>query len=93
MPQLTTAAGHRSGTARVWLAAGFGGPPAPTGSDRPVVSDLTRVWIPAQDGEYRTVDGHHHASWAQLHARYDLIEIVGRDGNEPTAPAQIEQQR
>ena len=94
MHQLTgTAPSRVTGTARVWLAAGFGGRPAPTGVDRPVVSDLTRVWIPALDGEYRTPDGRHHASWAQLRARYDLIEIVGRTGTELAAPAQTPQQR
>lgn len=60
---------------RVWLMGGLASPP-PTGDDRPALSDLTRVWLPGPDGGYRTEDGRHHATWADLHARHDLVEVL-----------------
>lgn len=59
---------------RVWLAAGLAdqGPPA----DRPVVrDDLMHVWCPGEDGRWHTADNRHHLDWAELHARFDLVEV------------------
>jgi hypothetical protein len=61
---------------RVWLVGGTGSPPPPAGDDQPALSDLTRVWLPGPNGEYHTEDGRHHASWADLHARHDLVEVL-----------------
>ncbi|MGH3868524.1 MAG: hypothetical protein ACRDQ4_20860 [Pseudonocardiaceae bacterium] len=61
--------------ARVWLVAGLGTAPAPT--DHPVVrDDLMRIWRPGPDGHYFTADGWHHATWEELRARHDLVEVV-----------------
>lgn len=60
---------------RVWLVAGLGTKPAP--SDRPTVrDDQLRTWHPGGDGRYHTADGLHHATWAELHVRYDLVEVT-----------------
>jgi hypothetical protein len=40
-----------------------------------VRDDLMRHWHPAPGG-YRTADSRHHATWAELHARFDLVEVV-----------------
>ncbi|MGH3856356.1 MAG: hypothetical protein ACRDR6_23265 [Pseudonocardiaceae bacterium] len=61
--------------ARVWLAAGFGTTPAPT--DQPTVSDnQMRTWQPGPDGRYFTGGGRHRATWDELRARYDLVEVT-----------------
>jgi hypothetical protein len=62
---------------RVWLAGSS--PPPPI--DGPTLSDLTRVWLPSPDGDYRTPDGRHHATWSELHARHDLIEVFESAGS------------
>ncbi|MGH3438974.1 MAG: hypothetical protein ACRDRN_21220 [Sciscionella sp.] len=59
---------------RVWLAGEMGGASEP--ADRPTVrDDLMRTWHP-DGGGWRTVDGLHHASWAELHAWFDLVELI-----------------
>lgn len=59
---------------RVWLVAGLGILPAPT--DRPTVrDDQMRTWHPGNDGRYHSADGFHHATWVELHSRYDLVEV------------------
>ena len=35
-----------------------------------------RVWLPRPDGRYHTQDGKDHATWADLHARHDLVEVL-----------------
>ncbi|MGH3828785.1 MAG: hypothetical protein ACRDQX_16685 [Pseudonocardiaceae bacterium] len=65
----------RVSTARVWLAAGLGTTPEPT--DQPTVSDnQMRVWLPTPDGRYNTRGGRQHATWGELRARYDLVEVT-----------------
>lgn len=60
---------------RVWLVAGAEEHAEPT--DRPVVRDhLMRRWAPANDGRYQTSDGRHHATWSELHVRFDLVEVT-----------------
>jgi hypothetical protein len=61
---------------RVWLVGGAGSPPPPAGENRPALTDLMHLWLPVPDGGYRTEDGRHYATWGQLHARYDLIEVL-----------------
>jgi hypothetical protein len=60
---------------RVWLAAAGGGMPAP--ADRPVVRDhLMHEWRPGPDERWHTADGYHHATWGELHTRFDLVEVT-----------------
>jgi hypothetical protein len=60
---------------RVWLVAGIGSTPDPT--DRPVVRDNRMItWQPDPAGSYHSVDGYHHATWTELHARFDLVEVA-----------------
>jgi hypothetical protein len=64
---------------RVWLVAGLGparhSPAEP--ADRPAVrDDLMRTWRHGIDGRWHTPDGRHHATWTELHARFDLIEVT-----------------
>jgi hypothetical protein len=60
---------------RVWLVRGIGTTPDPT--DLPAVRDTwLRTWLPGADGIYHTADGRHHATWAELHARCDLVEVA-----------------
>lgn len=60
----------------MWLA-GLGGRPEP--ADHPVVrDDLMRQWQPGEDGSYHTADGRHHATWTDLHVRFDLVEVTGK---------------
>lgn len=65
---------------RVWLVAGLSttdtaADTAP--ADRPVVrDDLMRTWEPGVDGRWHTADGRHHATWRELHSRYDLVEVT-----------------
>ncbi len=64
---------------RVWLVAGLststGGDSAP--ADRPAVrDDLMRTWEPGADNHWHTRDGRHHATWTELHTRYDLVEVA-----------------
>jgi len=60
---------------RVWLVSGTGTTPDPI--DLPAVRDTwLRTWLPGTDGIYHTADGRHHATWAELHARCDLVEVA-----------------
>jgi len=45
--------------------------------DLPIVRD-TRIgtWQPGDDGRYHSADGWHHATWIELHSRYDLVEVA-----------------
>ncbi|HET9143392.1 hypothetical protein [Actinophytocola sp.] len=64
-----------SATPRVWLVARTGSTADPT--DGPVVRDTRmRTWRPGPDGAYHSTDGWHHATWAELHSRFDLIEVL-----------------
>lgn len=68
----------RTGTTepRVWLVAGLGTAPEPV--DCPSVrDDQMRRWDCGPDGRYHSADGWHHATWAELHARFDLVEVGG----------------
>lgn len=59
---------------RVWLVAGIGSTPDP--ADHPTVRDnRMRTWQPGPDGQYHSADGWHHATWAELHTRFDLVEV------------------
>lgn len=70
-----TTTGGGSCRPRVWLVAGLAAAPEP--DDLPVVRDhLMRVWHPGTDRCWHTPDGRHHASWAELHARFDLVEVI-----------------
>jgi hypothetical protein len=61
--------------ARVWLVAGVRDAPAP--QDAPVVrDDLMRRWELGSDDQWHTTDGRHHATWRELHGRYDLVEVA-----------------
>jgi hypothetical protein len=43
----------------------------------PTVRDTwMRTWHPGPDGRYHSVDGWHHATWTELHSRYDLVEVA-----------------
>lgn len=62
-------------TARVWLVAGLG--PATAPADMPMVrDDLMREWLPGRDHRWHTPDGRHHATWQELHTRFDLVEVT-----------------
>jgi hypothetical protein len=59
---------------RVWLVAGIGSTPNP--ADHPVVRDNRMItWHPDPTGTYHAEGGHHHATWTELHSRFDLVEI------------------
>lgn len=62
-------------TPRVWLVAGHGCAGEP-GDPVVVRDDVGRQWCPGPDGRYHTAGGLHHASWAELRARFDLIEVT-----------------
>jgi hypothetical protein len=60
---------------RVWLVGAVGTRPEP--ADRPVVRDTCmRTWRPGPDGVYHSTDGRHRATWTELHARCDLVEVA-----------------
>lgn len=60
---------------RVWLVGTIGTMPDPT--DLPTVRDTwLRTWHPGPDGRYHSADGRHHATWTELHTRYDLVEVA-----------------
>jgi hypothetical protein len=60
---------------RVWLVAGIGSTPDPT--DNPTVRDNRMcTWRPGPDGHYHSADGWHHATWSELHTRFDLVEVL-----------------
>jgi hypothetical protein len=62
-------------TPRVWLVAGMREDQEP--NDHPTVrDDLMREWQSGSDGRYHTGDGRHHATWGDLHARFDLVEVA-----------------
>ncbi|QZS56653.1 hypothetical protein [Rhodococcus opacus] len=64
-----------SPTSRVWLVAALAHTCEPT--DRPAVrDDLMRTWVPEPGSGYRTRDGRRRATWAQLHSRFDLVEVT-----------------
>lgn len=59
---------------RVWLVASVRDIPEP--ADRPTVrDDLMRTWRPEGDCSYRCEYGKRCATWAELHARFDLVEV------------------
>lgn len=61
---------------RVWLVAGVSTTDI-TPADLPVVRDhLMRTWEPGEDNQWHTRDGRHHATWTELHTRYDLVEVA-----------------
>jgi hypothetical protein len=60
---------------RVWLVAGLAEQPEAT-DHPPVRDDQMRQWQYSPDGRYHTADGRHHASWTELHARFDLVEVT-----------------
>lgn len=67
------------GRARVWLVAGLARtePPAPDAVGVSAVrDDQLRVWESTGDGRWHTTDGRHHASWHELHDRFDLMEVT-----------------
>ncbi|HWR48349.1 MAG TPA: hypothetical protein VN327_12185 [Pseudonocardiaceae bacterium] len=35
-----------------------------------------RTWRPGPDGRYSTGDGRHCATWDELRARHDLVEVT-----------------
>jgi hypothetical protein len=66
---------QRTSSPRVWLVAGLASTPDP--ADAPTVrDDLMRVWHPGPDGRWHTPNGRHHATWTDLHARHDLVEVT-----------------
>ena len=72
---MTRSEAHRSRTARVWLVAGLAHTSEP--ADRPAVrDDLMRTWVPEPGSGYRTPDGRRRTTWAQLHSRFDLVEVT-----------------
>ncbi|QYB00870.1 hypothetical protein I1A62_26680 [Rhodococcus sp. USK10] len=72
---MTRSEAHRSRTARVWLVAGLAHTSEPV--DRPAVrDDLMRTGVPEPGSGYRTPDGRRRTTWAQLHSRFDLVEVT-----------------
>ncbi|MFC9766558.1 hypothetical protein [Rhodococcus jostii] len=69
-------AAHPTATAgRVWLVAALSTTREP--ADRPVVrDDLMRTWLPDRGTVYRSPNGRRRATWAELHARFDLVEVT-----------------
>ncbi|MGH3718831.1 MAG: hypothetical protein ACRDRI_08320 [Pseudonocardiaceae bacterium] len=63
--------------ARVWLIAGLGTAPTPTVRD-----DLMRTWQPGPDDHYSTNEGRHHATWNELRARHNLVEVLTEDSGD-----------
>lgn len=64
--------------ARLWLVAGVGREtetPDAVGVSA-VRDDLMRVWLVDAEGGWHTADGRHHASWRELHDRFDLMEVA-----------------
>lgn len=68
--------------ARVWLVTGV----APTTTLSPdavgvaaVRDDQLRIWESTGDGWWHTTDGRHHATWTELHNRFDLVEVSTDD--------------
>jgi hypothetical protein len=60
---------------RVWLVGSK--PEAPDPHRLPTVRDTRmRTWQPGPDGRYHSADGWHHATWTELHSRYDLVEVA-----------------
>lgn len=58
---------------RVWLVGRIGTDPI----DQPAVRDTRmRTWMPGTDGVYHSTDGWHHATWTELHSRFDLVEVA-----------------
>lgn len=73
MPEELT---HERTRPRVWLVGGnTTSDPAP-GQEPAVRTDLMREWRPTSGGGYVTVDGRHRATWRELRARYDLVEVA-----------------
>lgn len=71
----STAVLSMPGRPRVWLVGRIGTMPDP--ADLPAVRDTwMRTWRPGTDGVYHSADGWHHATWAELHARCDLVEVA-----------------
>lgn len=66
---------RNSRTGRVWLVSPLCTAAAPT--DCPAVRDhLMRTWVPvAGAAAYRSADGKHQTTWAQLHSQFDLVEV------------------
>jgi hypothetical protein len=62
---------------RVWLVGGCS-TSDPRPDQLPAVRDsLGHVWWPREDGlMHMTAAGQHHASWHELRARYDLVEVA-----------------
>jgi hypothetical protein len=61
---------------RVWLVAGGHVLDPPT-AQLPAVRDTRgHTWLPGDDGLMHTATGYHHASWTELRARYDLVEVA-----------------
>lgn len=72
---MTSYGTHETSRPRVWLAGSNGSALEPT--DRPTVRDNRMcTWAPGSDGRYHSADGWHHATWTELHARFDLVEVV-----------------
>ena len=57
---------------RVWLVGATSGPGRPAA----VRDTRMRTWQPGDDGRYHSADGWHHATWTELHSRYDLVEVA-----------------
>jgi hypothetical protein len=74
-PEVTEMSSYETTRPRVWLAGANGSAHEPT--DRPTVRDnRMRTWEPGSDGRYHSADGWHHVTWTELHARFDLVEVV-----------------
>jgi hypothetical protein len=73
---------HHTDQPRVWLVGG-NRQPDPNPHELPTVrDDLMHVWQPGDDGQMHmaAADHDHHASWPELRARYDLVEMsAGRN--------------
>lgn len=71
---MSSYATHQTNRPRVWLAGTNGSAIEP--SDRPIVRDNRMcTWAPGSDGRYHSTDGWHHATWTELNARFDLVEV------------------
>lgn len=53
----------------------------PAGMDA-VRDDQGRIWHRGNDGQFHTLDGHHHLLPAELSARTDVTETARTDGSD-----------
>lgn len=63
---------------KIWLAGGDADRAQPSNATWFAEVPSGRQWIPDGRGQWHTADNRHHASLAELRARYDLVETGPR---------------